>query len=111
MRTMLKMIQVIRMMCKLTVARVMEMKKCCLAMVTYKLLNRTRQTAAVVEGEDLQPVTVIGCNPVINWDTVRVFKRFFDIFFITSFCIFAGLESANLFYLFMLAPDTVGTVL
>lgn len=43
---------------------VMQMKKCCL--VTYKLLNRTRQTAAVVEGEDLQSVTVIGCNPVIT---------------------------------------------
>lgn len=25
-----------------------------------------RQTAAVVEGEDLQSVTVIGCNPVIT---------------------------------------------
>ena len=62
MRTMLKMIQVMWMMCKLKLARVMQMKKCCL--VTYKLLNRTRQTAAVVEGEDLQSV-----NIVINWDT------------------------------------------
>ena len=51
-------------MCKLKLARVMQMKKCCL--MTYKLLNRTRQTAAVVEGEDLQSVTVIGCNPVIT---------------------------------------------
>ena len=86
-------------------------------MVTYKLLNRTRQTAAVVEGEDLQSVTVIGCNPVINWDTEQFYLRLctsfqtrFWHFFITSFCIFAGLESANLF-LFMLAADIVGGVL
>ena len=64
MRTMLEMIQVMRMMCKLKLAPVMQMKKCCL--VTYKLLNRTRPTAAVAEGEDLQSVTVIGCNPVIT---------------------------------------------
>ena len=67
MLTMLKMIRVMRIMRKLKLVRVMQMKRCCL--VTYQLLNRTRQTAAVVEGEYLQSVMVIGRNPVINSDT------------------------------------------
>ena len=62
--------------------------------------QRTRETTAAVEGEDLQSVTV-----TLNNDAVRVFNRFADIFII-RFRIFAGLGLADLF-LFTLAVISV----